>query len=161
MTDAPDKGGRPRLEIDFGQLEELCKIQCTKRECAAVLGVSEDTLDRRVREETGEGFAAFHRKHIEFGQASLRRAQFAKAIKGHPTMLIWLGKQYLGQRDKHEVESTVRDVTAEQAAVEQSMDALLERATPEQLELLQDLFAGGVENEPALIEPTVPRTTAH
>ena len=34
---------------------------------------------------------------------SLRRTQFKLAEK-NPTMAIWLGKQYLGQRDNIEVE---------------------------------------------------------
>lgn len=36
------------------------------------------------------------------GRASLRRAQFLAALKGDRTMLIWLGKQLLGQTDKVE-----------------------------------------------------------
>jgi hypothetical protein len=30
---------------------------------------------------------------------SLRRAQLQLALNGNPTMLIWLGKQLLGQQD--------------------------------------------------------------
>ena len=33
---------------------------------------------------------------------SLRRMQFEKAQTGNTTMLIWLGKQMLGQKDKIE-----------------------------------------------------------
>lgn len=35
----------------------------------------------------------------------LGKRQFQLAMEGHPGMLIWLGKQYLGQSDKQEVET--------------------------------------------------------
>lgn len=40
----------------------------------------------------------------EGGKRSLRRTQFKAALEGNPQLLIWLGKQYLGQSDKSEVE---------------------------------------------------------
>ena len=36
---------------------------------------------------------------------SLRRAQFRKAEEGNVTMLIWLGRNYLGQREEYKVTS--------------------------------------------------------
>jgi len=36
------------------------------------------------------------------GKLSLRRKQVELAVEGNPTMRIWLGKQYMGQKDKHE-----------------------------------------------------------
>lgn len=94
-----DKGGRPKIPIDFAKLADMCAILCTKAECAHLLGCSEDTIDRRLVEETGEGFAAFYEKHSSQGKSSLRRAQFSTAMSGNATMQIWLGKQWLGQRD--------------------------------------------------------------
>ena len=41
---------------------------------------------------------------MESGRASLRRMQYVAAKKGNATMQIWLGKQYLGQKDKQEIE---------------------------------------------------------
>ena len=39
------------------------------------------------------------------GKISLRRYQFRQAEKGNASLLIWLGKQYLGQTDKQEIDS--------------------------------------------------------
>jgi hypothetical protein len=90
--------GRPRLQVDEKLLEDLASIGCTTPEMATILGVSEDTLERR--------FAGI----IEKGRAdldmSLRRQQVSVARTGNVTMLIWLGKQRLGQSDK--VENTVK-----------------------------------------------------
>ena len=106
LGDRGRKGGRPRIEIDMTLLANLVRILCTKAECSGVLGVSESTIGRRLQEETGEGFDRFYKKHSAEGRVSLRRAQFDLAIGDpdngippHPTMLIWLGKQWLGQRD--------------------------------------------------------------
>ncbi len=38
---------------------------------------------------------------------SLRRKQWRAAEEGNTTMLVWLGKQYLGQKDKSEMNATV------------------------------------------------------
>ena len=39
------------------------------------------------------------------GRATLRRLQWQRANGGADTMLIWLGKQMLGQKDKVETEA--------------------------------------------------------
>ena len=102
-TKGKNKGGRPRKEIDMALLTKLCQIQCTAVECAGVLGMCADTLDIRLNEETGEGFQEFLKRHSGEGKVSLRREQFKLAMKGNAVMLIWLGKQWLGQTDRQSV----------------------------------------------------------
>ena len=95
-------GGRPRMEFDLRQVEELARIGCTEEDMGAVLGVSVDTIQRRKR--SSAEFCGV----IEKGQASLRnslrRLQVKKALEGNVTMLIWLGKQLLGQSDRQGIE---------------------------------------------------------
>lgn len=93
-------GGRPKIEIDFDMVEKLCQIQCTGEEIASVLKINYDTLERRVKSVYGISFAEYIKNHSEGGKCSLRREQWKAAMKGNATMLVWLGKQYLGQRDK-------------------------------------------------------------
>ena len=100
---AKKKNGRPRKEINWKQLYSLCEIQCTQEEIASVLDICVDTIDTRCKEEHELSFSEIYKKHAEKGKKSLRRAQFSKAIEGNTTMLVWLGKQYLGQRDKTEL----------------------------------------------------------
>lgn len=90
---------RPRKQIDADLVRSLAEIQCTHEEIAHVVGCSVDTLTRR-------GFADLINKAREDGKSSLRRQQYKLALDGNPTMLIWLGKQYLGQSDKSSVETT-------------------------------------------------------
>lgn len=71
----------------------MATIGCTGDEIAAVMGCSRDTIDRR--------FAELIKKGHEKRNASLRRTQYDVAVnKKNATMLIWLGKQFLGQSDK-------------------------------------------------------------
>lgn len=90
----------------------LGKIQATTKECAAVLGVSEPTYIK-FKADYPE-VAGAYRDGVGQGLASLRRRQFKAAEDGNATMLVWLGKQYLGQVDKQEIAQTV-DVTVTDA----------------------------------------------
>lgn len=90
--------GRPRKEITEKEFEKLCGLHCTKFEIAAWFDISEDTLERRVKEIYGETFAAVFAKKKGNGKVSLRRKQWLLADK-NAAMAIFLGKNLLGQRD--------------------------------------------------------------
>ena len=89
--------GRPRKSIDWDLVEKLSTIQCTTAEIARIIGVSESTLDHNKK------FVQIHKKGLDEGRMSLRRLQWKKANEGNVVMLIWLGKQYLGQKDRQEI----------------------------------------------------------
>jgi len=95
---------RPKKEINQSIFENLCSIQCTLAEIAGVFDCSEDTIERWCKATYKESFAETYKKHSAKGKMSLRRAQFKLAEK-NAAMAIFLGKQYLGQRDQIEVES--------------------------------------------------------
>lgn len=105
-TKEPAKMGRPRKELNFDELEKLMGLQCTLREIAGWFDMSEDTLETRVKEEYGETFSEVSVKKKSTGRIPLRRKQYEVAMAGDKTMLIWLGKQYLGQADKLESQNT-------------------------------------------------------
>jgi hypothetical protein len=90
--------GRPQKEIDQKQFENLCGLQCTLAEIADFFDCSEDTIERWCKRTYADNFADTFKKHCGKGKISLRRYQFKLAEK-NATMAIWLGKQYLGQRD--------------------------------------------------------------
>ena len=92
--------GRPKIEIDWDEFEKLCLIQCTLTEIADWFKCSEDTIERRCREQKKMLFAEYFKKLAVGGKISLRRSQFKLAVGGNPSLNIWLGKQYLGQRDQ-------------------------------------------------------------
>jgi len=96
--------GRPLLPVDWALVDKLLAIQCTKLEICGVIGVSDDTLSRRCHDEKGTTFAEYSIQKKTPGRMNLRRKQFEVALSGNVSMLIWLGKQILDQKDKSEVE---------------------------------------------------------
>lgn len=90
-----------KKEINPEQVQKLAAIGCTDVEIGEIIGCSHDTLTRRFKDELITGRAN--------GKASLRRKQYEQALSGNVAMLIWLGKQYLGQTDKQAIENTFED----------------------------------------------------
>ena len=99
-------GGRPKKKIDYDTVEKLANIMCTQEEIASYLDLSVRTLQR------DKEFCRIYKKGIDKGRMSLRRQQYKAAESGNTTMQIWLGKQYLSQRDKHDTElnASVREI---------------------------------------------------
>ena len=93
------KGGRSPTEINYAMLSEMCGLMCTGEECASILGVSYDTLARALKRDHGLTFPEFFRRHSVPALVRLRQAQFETATSGSVPMQIWLGKQWLGQRE--------------------------------------------------------------
>lgn len=89
---------RPRKEIDQKQFENLCGLQCTLEEICGWFGVTDKTLDGWCKRTYRASFSEVFRQKRGLGKVSLRRSQWRLAGK-NASMAIWLGKQYLGQRD--------------------------------------------------------------
>lgn len=104
------KIGRPQIQIDQEQFEKLCEIQCTLEEIANVLKCSMDTVERWCKRTYEMGFAEAFKKYSANGKMSLRRNQF-KLAETNATMAIWLGKQYLGQKDVQVLDATLKEET--------------------------------------------------
>ena len=84
--------GRPKFKIDYETVKKLASIMCTQQEIASFLGFSTDTLLRDKQ------FCDIYKEGKETGKMSLRRMQWKLAEKSY-AMAIFLGKQYLGQKD--------------------------------------------------------------
>ena len=93
-------GGRPKKSIDYKAVENLAKMMCTQEEIGSYLDISARTLQR------DEEFCRVYKKGMDEAKMSVRRMQYKSAQDGNTTMQIWLGKQYLGQRDKQDVDAT-------------------------------------------------------
>lgn len=97
------KNGPTPYEVDYEKLDKMCEIQCTGEECAAILCVDYDTLNSALKRDGNGGFSDYFKQKSAGGKMSLRRRQYDLASEGNPTMLIWLGKQWLGQAEKPDV----------------------------------------------------------
>lgn len=79
--------------------EELCSIMCSSEEIAGFFHVTQATLNKWCKETYGG--RTFNECFSEFssgGKISLRRTQF-ELSKNNASMAIFLGKNYLGQKD--------------------------------------------------------------
>lgn len=94
---------RPRIEINYELVEDLARIQCTEHEIQTVACKGIKTKDGWTKRKAQDPrlCEALERGRAD-GSTSLRRRQFQVADEGNPTMLIWLGKNYLGQRESPE-----------------------------------------------------------
>lgn len=98
--------GRPRIEIDENQFNKLCELQCTEEEIAGFFECSVETLNNWCKRTFGCTFFEKYRQKATRGKIALRRIQLQHAQKS-PSMAIFLGKQWLGQRDRIEQTATI------------------------------------------------------
>jgi DNA-binding CsgD family transcriptional regulator len=93
---------RAKLDIDEWRVERLARHGMSNREIADFFGCDEGTIRGRFSAIVTKGRA--DRKNM------LRRVQWKSALRGNVAMMIWLGKQDLGQSDKLETTSENRSV---------------------------------------------------
>lgn len=95
--------GRPPANIDWNKVEDLLMAGCMGTGIAAYLGISAQTLYDRCLIEKKMLFSQFSQQKKEKGDEILRAHQYAKALgltdKGDNTLLIWLGKTRLKQKE--------------------------------------------------------------
>lgn len=96
------KRGPILTKINTDQFYKLCELHCTLKEIAGFFDCSEDTIERWCKRTLKTKFADISEQKRQKGKIQLRKAQYKAAIEGNIVMLIWLGKQHLGQSDKIE-----------------------------------------------------------
>lgn len=99
--------GRKKVELSEGQwkaLEAMCVLTDKKHRVARAIGHDEKTLSRIIKDKHGVDFSEFIHKRFEEGNFKLLSKQWDKAMEGNISMLIWLGKNRLGQRDMPELD---------------------------------------------------------
>lgn len=108
MEDKIDGRGRPRKEININQVGKLAKTWAPLYEIAAFFEVSENTLRRIIKDETGLDPMEFIKRHRAAMNVGLRSKQIEIAMGGSEGMLKYLGKHLLGQDDKITVEGEIK-----------------------------------------------------
>ena len=111
------KQGRPKLEIDPQKVEMLASFGCSTVEIAKLHSCDESTIRLRFKEEIERG--------RESMKIKLRQLQWKTAESGSNAMLIFLGKQYLGQSERNELwlvgnlETLLKECGYEDSPIEQ------------------------------------------
>lgn len=91
---------RPEKEIDWKLVDSLLIAGCFGTEIAPHFDMHVKTFYSRVEDKFGVTFTEYSAEKKFKGESLLRKVQYDKAIKGDNTMLIWLGKNRLKQREK-------------------------------------------------------------
>ena len=106
--------GRPKKNLtpkEWDSVKYMCVIHCTGEEIAGVLQMDYDTLNRNCKDKFGFSISEYIKRNQSNGKMSLRRAQWKAAESGNVSMLIWLGKQWLGQKEAQEISVANDDET--------------------------------------------------
>jgi hypothetical protein len=110
--------GENKTVIVPEEVEKLAKLWCTYEEMSAYFNVPANTLKYNFSDIIAKG-------RSETKQA-LRRAQLKAALEGNTTMLIWLGKNILGQLDSPIEEERAPELTAEE--IDGRINELIDKA---------------------------------
>lgn len=131
------------LESLSDLISRLASYFCSYEEISAITGLSVADLQRNFFKEIRRGWANV--------KVNIRHKQLKKALEDEDTkMLVWLGKQYLGQSDKMqtyleaEVNQTIRIGWADEAAafVTSGAEVIDTKTEMKSIEQLNDEMAG-------------------
>lgn len=92
--------GRKKISIDWDKVDRYLQAQCSAVGIASILGIHERTLYGRCETDKNMLFTDYAQQKRGEGQELIRMKQFKLAMEEDKIMLIWLGKQYLGQSDR-------------------------------------------------------------
>ena len=83
--------GRNQTPVPPDEVELMARIGSTDREIAEHFGITDSTLRYNFTDYLIKGRSELKQR--------LRQAQLRVAFEGNPTMLIWLGRNILGQNE--------------------------------------------------------------
>lgn len=93
------------MNLDWKKIDSLLTAGCLGTEVASYFGIHPDTVYKNCQRDKGMGFTEYAQSKRATGEAMIKVAQFDEAVnKRDRGMLIWLGKNRLGQSDKELVE---------------------------------------------------------
>jgi hypothetical protein len=91
---------RPPKPIDWELVDRLLEAGCLGTEIAANFDMHPSTFYERVTEQYKMSFTQYSSEKKSKGDSILRAVQYQVAVKDKDkTMLIWLGKQRIGQKE--------------------------------------------------------------
>lgn len=90
---------RPEKPIDWKKVDDLLMAGCHGTEIAPHFDMHVNTFYDKVMEVHNIGFTEYSALKRSHGDSLLRHVQYGKALKGDNSMLIWLGKNRLNQKE--------------------------------------------------------------
>lgn len=90
----------PKTEVDFGKLDAMLQFKVSLRFCADYLGVSIDSIRRRIKEKYDMTFKEYHELKMERTATKLQQKAIEMALDGNNTMMIFCLKNLAKWADK-------------------------------------------------------------
>jgi hypothetical protein len=91
---------RPEKSLDWSMVDKLLQAHCPGTEIAASFDMHPNTFYRKVEEEFNVSFSEYSSQKKNKGKNNLRLAQLKNALEGNTSMQVWLGKNWLAQKDE-------------------------------------------------------------
>ena len=110
-----EKGtGTEELPFNWERLDAILQFNSSCRLCAELMGVSEDTIQRRIKDKTGQTFKEYKDEKMGAIKLQLQQKAFKMALDGNVVMLIFTLKNACGWADKventHKVDEDTKKV---------------------------------------------------
>lgn len=107
-----NKMGRTLKPIDWERVDHLLRAGCDGTQICPFFNMHPNTFYDRVAEQYGMSFTEYQTIKRSEGDATILTAQYDKAASGDNTMMVWLGKNRLKQRE-NPTELTVSNETVQ------------------------------------------------
>ena len=94
----------PKVEFDWSKLNAILEYGCSGADACEIMGVCYNTIADRIKLTHNATFQEYRIKKMAKKRYKLREKQYELAMAGNVAMLIWLGKNELGQKDRQEMD---------------------------------------------------------
>jgi hypothetical protein len=102
MPDKPKKPSPKKIDLDWKELDALLQFKVPLYFVADYIGVSRDTIIRRIKEKYDMTYGEYHNLKMQRTATKLQQKAIEMALNGDRTMLIFCLKNMAGWTDKQE-----------------------------------------------------------
>lgn len=100
----------PKTEVNYDKLDSLLQFKVTKKFCADYLQISEDAIDRRIKEDFGMTFGEYHSMRMGRTAVKIQQKIVELALKGNPKLLEVAAKYLAGWTEKSDMTISTSDL---------------------------------------------------
>jgi hypothetical protein len=120
MADQIQNGSTKERVIDWDKVIDLLEAGCSGVQIAANLGIHPETLYDRTFTKYGKMWSDFSQEKRIKGDSDILQVQHKKAKSGDNTMLVWVGKNRTGLKQR----DTPQEIEVSPATVGQFADIM-------------------------------------
>ena len=104
-----------KVSIDWDKVDKLIECGNDGVRVAANLGIHPNTLYQRCEKDRGLSFSDHLAQKRARGESHILAKQYAVAMEGNTTMLIWVGKQMCSQKEEQNISASLTVQTVDYA----------------------------------------------